>query len=283
MSAVGPAVQDEGSGRARHASGPAVAATTTDPATHERGRGGLNPALTAATARRVLTQLRHDKRTIALVVLLPCLLIGLIAWMFNGTPVLDQFGPLLVGLFPLVVMFLVTSVATLRERTSGTLERLMTLPIGRGDVVVGYALAFAVLATVQALVIVGFAVWVCGMDVAGPIGLVILVAILDAVLGCALGLGASALAKTEFQAVQLMPLVLFPQLITCGLLMPRDEMPTLLQWISRVLPLTYALDAMQQLAAGATWVDVRGDVGVIALFIVGALLVGGATLRRRTP
>lgn len=254
-----------------------------EPARHDSVRGGLTPALTAATAQRVLTQLRHDKRTIALVVLLPCVLVGLIAWMFNGTPVLDQFGPLLVGLFPLVVMFLVTSVATLRERTSGTLERLMTLPIGRGDVVIGYALAFAVLAAVQALVIVGFAVWVCGMDVAGPIGLVILVAVLDAVLGCALGLGASALAKTEFQAVQLMPLVLFPQLITCGLLMPRDEMPTILEWISRVLPLTYALDAMQQLAAGATWADVRGDIGVIALFIVGALLVGAATLRRRTP
>ena len=243
----------------------------------------MTVGLTAATARRVLTQLRHDKRTIALVVLLPCVLIGLIAWMFNGTPVLDQFGPLLVGLFPMIVMFLVTSVATLRERTSGTLERLMTLPIGRGDVVVGYALAFAVLASVQALVIVGFAVGVCGMDVAGPFGLVVLVAVLDAVLGCALGLGASALAKTEFQAVQLMPLVLFPQLITCGLLMPRDEMPTLLEWISRVLPLTYALDAMQQLAAGGTWTDVRGDVAVIAGFIVGALVVGAATLRRRTP
>jgi ABC-2 type transport system permease protein len=244
---------------------------------------GLSAPLTAATARRVLTQLRHDKRTIALVVLLPCVLIGLIAWMFDGTPVLDQFGPLLVGLFPMMVMFLVTSVATLRERVSGTLERLMTLPIGRGDVVVGYALAFAVLATVQAVVIVGFAVWVCGMDVAGPIGLVVLVAVLDAVLGCALGLGASALATTEFQAVQLMPLVLFPQLITCGLLMPRDQMPTVLEWISRVLPLTYALDAMQQLAAGGTWTDVRGDVGVIALFVVGALVVGATTLRRRTP
>lgn len=261
----------------------AATTTTVAPGARElRGRG-MTAALTAATAHRVLTQLRHDKRTIALVILLPCVLIGLIAWMFDGTPVLDQFGPLLVGLFPMMVMFLVTSVATLRERISGTLERLMTLPIGRGDVVVGYALAFAVLATVQALVIVGFAVWVCGMDVAGPIGLVVLVAVLDAVLGCALGLGASALARTEFQAVQLMPLVLFPQLITCGILMPRDEMPTVLEWLSRVLPLTYALDAMQQLAAGGAWADVRGDVGVIAAFIVGALLIGSATLRRRTP
>lgn len=242
----------------------------------------MSARLTLATAARVLHQLRHDHRTLALVMGLPVLLLGLVAWMFDGTPVLDQFGPMLVGLFPLIVMFLVTSVATLRERQSGTLERLMTLPIGRADVVVGYVLAFAVLACVQALVVVGFAVWVFGMDVAGPIGLVVLVAVIDAVLGCALGLGGSALARTEFQAVQLMPALIFPQLITCGLLMPRDEMPQLLEWLSRVFPLTYAIEAMQDLAAGGGWEQVRGAVGVMSLFVVGALVVAATTLRRRT-
>ena len=243
----------------------------------------MTPHLTAATAARVLRQLRHDHRTIVLVLGLPCLLIGLIAWMFDGTPVLDQFGPMLVGLFPLLVMFLVTSVATLRERTSGTLERLMTLPIGKADVVLGYALAFAVLAALQALVVVAFAVGVCGMDVAGPLWLVVVVAVLVAVLGCALGLAASALATTEFQAVQLMPAVIFPQLVTCGLLMPREEMPQVLEWLSRVFPLTYSVEAMQLLAAGGGWDEVSGDVAVIALFIVGALALGVTTLRRRTP
>lgn len=243
----------------------------------------MSARLTLATANRVLLQLRHDHRTIALVMGLPVLLLGLVAWMFDGTPVLDQFGPMLVGLFPLIVMFLVTSVATLRERQSGTLERLMTMPINRADVVVGYVLAFAVLATVQALLVVGVAVWGYGMDVAGPIWLVVVVAVLDAVLGCALGLGGSALARTEFQAVQLMPAVIFPQLITCGLLMPRDEMPTLLEWLSRVFPLTYAIEAMQDLAAGGGWTDVRGAVGVIVLFTAGALVLAATTLRRRTP
>lgn len=243
----------------------------------------MSARLTLATANRVLLQLRHDHRTIALVMGLPVLLLGLVAWMFDGTPVLDQFGPMLVGLFPLIVMFLVTSVATLRERQSGTLERLMTMPIARADVVVGYVLAFAVLATVQALLVVGIAVWGYGMDVAGPIGLVVVVAVLDAVLGCALGLGGSALARTEFQAVQLMPAVIFPQLITCGLLMPRDEMPTVLEWLSRVFPLTYAIEAMQDLAAGGGWADVRGAVGVIVLFTAGALVLAATTLRRRTP
>jgi len=242
----------------------------------------LSPGLTLATAGRVLRQIRNDPRTIALLVVLPCVLLGLIAWMFDGTPVLDQFGPILVGLFPMIIMFLVTSVTTLRERQSGTLERLMTMPLGKGDFVGGYALAFALLATVQALVVVAFAVWVCGMDVAGPVGLVVLVAVLDAILGSCLGLAASALARSEFQAVQLMPVILFPQLITCGLLMPRDEMPAVLEAISRVLPLTYGVSALQDVAAGGGFADVRGAVAVIVGFILGAIVLGTLTLRRRT-
>ena len=238
--------------------------------------------LTLATAGRVLSQLRGDHRTVALIMLLPCLLIGLIAWMFHDQPqVVDQFGPMLVGLFPLIVMFLVTSVATLRERQSGTLERLMTTPIRKGDFVAGYGLAFATLALVQAFVVVGFAVLV-GMDVAGPLWLVVVVALLDAILGCTLGLAASALARSEFQAVQMMPAIIFPQLITCGLLMPRDQMPEVLEWLSRVFPLTYAIEAMTSLAAGNEWSDVRGALGVIVLFIVGAVVLGILTLRRRT-
>lgn len=247
-----------------------------------RAPRAASPRLTLATAGRVLRQVRHDPRTIALLVVLPCVLLGLIAWMFDGTPVLDQFGPILVGLFPMIIMFLVTSVTTLRERQSGTLERLMTMPIGKGDFVGGYALAFALLATVQALVVVAFAVWVCGMEVSGSVWVVVLVAVLDAILGSCLGLAASALARSEFQAVQLMPVILFPQLITCGLLMPRDEMPAVLEAISRVLPLTYGVSALQDVAAGGTFAEVSGAVAVIVAFIVGAIVLGTLTLRRRT-
>ncbi|WP_199423414.1 ABC transporter permease [Actinotalea solisilvae] len=238
---------------------------------------------TLATAGRVLRQLRHDHRTIALLLGLPCVVLGLVAWMFEGTPVLDRFGPLLLGLFPLIVMFAVTSVATLRERQTGTLERLMTTPVGRGDVVLGYALAFGAMAVLQALVVTGFAVYVLGMDVAGDLWVVVLVAVLDALLGTALGLAASAVARTEFQAVQMMPVIIFPQLVTAGLFMPRDQMPAVLEAVSRAMPLTYGLEALQELAAGAGLVDVRGAVGAIVAFIVGALLLGATTLRRRTP
>ncbi|RYV49399.1 ABC transporter permease [Pengzhenrongella frigida] len=243
----------------------------------------MSPRMSLATAARVLRQVRHDPRTIALIVILPCLLLGLVAWMFDGTPVLDTIGPSLLGVFPLIVMFLVTSVTMLRERLSGTLERLMTMPLRRGDVVVGYALAFGLLAALQALVLVTFAVGVCGMNVAGPLWAVILVAVLDAVLGASLGLAVSALARTEFQAVQMMPAFIFPQLILCGLIMPRDQMPAVLEAISVVLPLTYVVDAMQTLSTDADVAAIWGDVAVIAGFIVVAVAVGATTLRRRTP
>lgn len=242
----------------------------------------MNAGLLLATTARVGRQLLADKRTIAIVVVLPCIVLALIAWMFDGTPVLDQFGPILVGIFPLIVMFLVTSVATLRERSSGTLERLMTTPLGRGDFVVGYALAFGALAIVQAGVVVGVTLWM-GMDVQGSIGLLILVAVLNALLGCCLGLAGSSLARTEFQAVQLMPVFIFPQLIVCGLLMPRAQMPQVLEWLSRVLPLTYAVEAMQKITQGLEWSDIAGAVGVIVLWLALAMVAGAVTLRRRTP
>ena len=243
----------------------------------------MSPSMTFATAARVLRQISHDPRTIALIVVLPCLLLGLVAWMFDGTPVLDTVGPALLGIFPLIVMFLVTSVTMLRERLSGTLERLMTMPVRRGDVVFGYALAFGVVASVQAVVLTSFAVGVLGMEVAGPLWALVLVAVLDAVLGAALGLAASALARTEFQAVQMMPAIIFPQLILGGLVMPRDQMPVVLEAISVALPLTYGVDAMQTLAGNPDVAAIWGDVGVVAAFIVTAIVVGTTTLPRRTP
>jgi ABC-2 type transport system permease protein len=243
----------------------------------------MTPRLTFATTARVLRQIRHDPRTIALLIIVPCALLGLVSWMFEGTRVLDTLGPMLVGLFPLIVMFLVTSVATLRERQNGTLERLMTTPIGRGDFVVGYALAFGLLAAVQASVVVAVTVGLYGMTVVGSLWTLVLVAVLDAMLGAALGLAGSAIARTELQAMQLMPALIFPQLIVSGLLMPRDQLPAVLEAVSRVMPLTYAVDAMQHLARSDDLTLIAGDLGVIGVSIVGALILGAATLRRRTP
>ena len=243
----------------------------------------MNARRTLVTAGRVLAQLRSDHRTIALMLVVPCVLIGLLAWIFNDTPVFDLIGAALLGVFPFVVMFIVTSVATLRERTSGTLERLLTTPMGKGDFMFGYAIAFGVMAVVQALVATAFAVWVCGLEVAGPLWQLVVVAVLDAVLGTALGLLASGFARTEFQAVQFMPAFVLPQFLLCGLLVARDRLPDLLRWISDVLPLSYAVDAMQAVTKSASpGSDVVSDAAVIVVWVAAALVLGSLTLRRRT-
>ena len=240
--------------------------------------------LTVATSGRVLRQVRHDPRTIGLLLIVPCVLIGLLAWIYDNTPVFDKLGAPLLGIFPFVVMFLVTSVATLRERQSGTLERLLAMPLGKGDLIGGYALAFGLLAAVQALVASAFAVYALGLDVAGSAWLLVVVAVVDAVLGTALGLFVSAFARTEFQAVQFLPAFILPQFLLCGLLTPRENLPGVLKSVSDILPLSYAVDAMRSvtLDSSATG-DVVRDVLIVGAFVVGALALGSATLRRRTP
>jgi len=244
----------------------------------------MNPAITLATARRVLSQLRHDHRTLAMLIVVPCVLLALLAWVFDGTTTFDAVGAPLLGIFPFVIMFLVTSVATLRERTSGTLERLLTMPIAKLDLLLGYALAFGLVAVIQAAAAATLAVTALDLDVAGPFWLLLVVAVLDALLGMALGLLVSAFAATEFQAVQFMPAFVLPQFLLCGLLVPRDRMGDVLQTVSNALPLSYAVDAMRDLSLHegvepGAW----GDLSVVGLSIVLALGLGAATLRRRTP
>jgi ABC-2 type transport system permease protein len=242
----------------------------------------ITPRNTLAVASRVLTQLRRDHRTLAMLLVLPCLLISLLWWMFEGTSVFDLVGPALLAMFPFIVMFLVTSVTTLRERSSGTLERLLSMPMGKLDFLLGYALAFGLVAAVQSALAVGISVGLLGLDVVGPVWLLTLVAVADAVLGTALGLLVSAFAQTEFQAVQFMPLIVIPQILLCGLFIPREQLPPALEAVSNVLPLSYAVDAMQQLTRTAETGEVWQDLAVVAGFALAGLALGAATLRRRT-
>ncbi len=239
---------------------------------------------TWATARRVLQQLSHDRRSIALIVLVPSILMVLFKYIYDGQPgVFDRVGPQMLGLFPFIVMFLVTSVTMVRERTSGTLERLLTTPLRRGELIGGYAIAFGLAALVQALVSAAVAIWLLDLTVATPWAIV-LFAVVDAVLGTALGLLMSAFARTEFQAVQFMPLVAFPQILLSGLLAPRDSLPDVLRWISDALPLSYATDAFTELANSDTWSATLGrNLGILVGCCVVAIALASLTLRRRTP
>jgi len=245
----------------------------------------VTPRITLAVAARVLTQVRRDRRTLAMLLLVPALLMTLLWWMFRDVPVspFDKLGPALLALFPFIVMFLVTSVTTLRERSSGTLERLLAMPMGKLDFLVGYALAFGLLAAVQSVIAVGVSVGLLGMDVSGSLVMLGLVAVCDAVLGTALGLFVSAFAQTEFQAVQFMPVVVIPQILLCGLFVSRSSLPSVLDAISDVLPLSYAVDAMQHLVASSSPGTVWRDLAIVAAFALAGLMLGAATLRRRTP
>ena len=237
-----------------------------------------------ATAVRVLAQLRHDRRTLALVLIVPPALLTLLRYVFDASPgTFGRIGPPLVGLFPLIVMFLITSIAMLRERTTGTLERLMSMPLAKLDLLLGYGLAFALLAAVQAAVTSTVAFWLLDLHTSGSVFAVAALAIANAVLGMALGLFLSAFASTEFQAVQFMPAVLFPQVLLSGLLAPREHMPHVLRIASDALPVTYAYDALSRVTSGRNGARLWLDLGVTLGAILLALMLGAATLRRRTP
>jgi ABC-2 type transport system permease protein len=240
---------------------------------------------TLATAQRVLDQLRHDRRTVAMLLVVPVLLLVVFRYVFDGSPaVFDRVGPLMLGLFPFITMFLVTSIAMVRERTSGTLERLLTTPLGKLDLLAGYALAFGVVGLAQAVLAALVSVGPLGMDVAAGAPTMVVLAVINALLGMALGLFLSAFASTEFQAVQFMPAAVLPQVLLCGLLTPRDGMNAVLRWISDVLPLTWAVDALDQARISETLTGAMVRDGLIVVgCIAAALALGAATLRRRTP
>jgi ABC-2 type transport system permease protein len=239
---------------------------------------------TLATAARVLRQLRRDPRTVVLLLAVPGALVVLLRYVLDGSP--DTFrhvgGPLL-GLFPFITMFLVTSITMLRERTTGTLERLMAMPLGKLDLLAGYGIAFGAVAAVQAIVTSAIAFGLLGLDVAGPQPAVVGLAVANAVLGMSLGLFVSAFATTEFQAVQFMPAVVFPQLLVCGLFVPRGSMAPVLDAAAGVLPLTYAYAGLQRVAERGFDTTAWRDLAIVVAVTVLALALGATTLRRRTP
>jgi ABC-2 type transport system permease protein len=244
----------------------------------------MTPRILGATIRRILAQLRHDPRTIGMMLAVPVLLMTLLYFMFDRRqPMVSAIILIMLGMFPFIIMFLVTSIAMLRERTSGTLERLMTTPTGKLDLLFGYGISFGIAAAVQGAVAAGCAYWLFGMTTAGSAGLVVLIAILNAVLGVGMGLLCSAFARTEFQAVQMLPVVVIPRILLCGLFVARSDMIGWLKVSSDLMPLSYAVQALQEVGAHA---DPTGllwrDLGIVASCVILALGLAAATLPRRT-
>ena len=240
--------------------------------------------MTLAIAARVARQLRHDPRTLALVTFVPSILAWLVHQIFDGEePISSQVEMTLLAMFPLLLMFLLTAVATVRERSSGTLERLMAAPIHKIDVIGGYALAYGALAIVQTSLLTAVCYWGLDMQLRGGIAWMLLVSLATALLGIALGLLASAVSRSEFQAVQFMPIVVLPQVLLCGLFGPREDMAGWLEGLSNVLPLTWAVEALKEVA---DYSDLTGhywtSLAIVAAFAIGSLGLASLTLRRRT-
>lgn len=244
----------------------------------------MNVHITLAIAVRVVRQLRRDPRTVVILLVMPAILETLMYWVFDGhNDVFQRIGVPLLGMFPLIMMFLVSSITMLRERSSGTLERLMTLPVGRLDLLAGYAIAFAAIAAVQVLVAAAVAFWALGLNSEGPVAAIVLLAMLNAVLGVALGLFVSAFARTEFQAAQFMPMFIMPQILVCGLFTPRPAMASVLEWFSNVVPMSYAYEALVLVSSGhASDTTLVRDIFVVVAFAIVALAAGAATLPRQT-
>ena len=244
----------------------------------------MTARVTLATAQRVLEQLRRDRRTLALIAVVPPALLTLLRYILDAErPAFERVAVPLVGMFPLIIMFLITSIAMLRERTSGTLERLMSLPLAKLDLIAGYAVAFALVAAAQTCLTSAVAFGLLGVSVQGSAALVVALAVANALLGVALGLFLSAFATSEFQAVQFMPAVLLPQILLSGLFVPHDRMPHVLRIAADSLPLPYAFDALARVATGVEGGRLQLDAGVVLGTIVVAVALGATTLRRRTP
>jgi ABC-2 type transport system permease protein len=235
---------------------------------------------TLLTTRRILQQLRHDPRTIGLLLLVPSALMGLLAWSLTNSPgAFDSIGPKLLGVFPLVVMFLVTSVITLRERSVGTLERLFTLPLTKAEFVAGYAFAFGALAVIQSFLVSLLSYTWYGLAHQGVPWRVSVVALCAGLLGTAFGLALSAVAHSEFQAVQFMPAFILPQLLLCGLVIPVGQLSTVLRVVADVMPMTAAMHAITPLQSNWYYVD---QFAIMIAYVLVALVVGATTLRRTT-
>ena len=244
----------------------------------------MSPDRTLAVVQRVLRQLRRDHRTLAMVFVIPPALLTLMNAILTNSPgTFDRIGPLMLGFFPFMMLFVITSISVLRERTQGTLDRLMASPIGRGDLLVGYAVAFTLVALAQAVVTMTVGIGLLDMPSEGGLALTFLIVIGQSLLGIALGLFLSAFARTEFQAVQFLPAFVAPQFLLAGLIVPVDRLPSGLEFVARLLPLTYAFEALQLIMREGRGLDhdrLLLDLAVIFGFVAVALIAGALTLRR---
>ena len=195
---------------------------------------------------------------------------------------LDYNAPVLVTVFVFLFTFMLTSVSFLRERSSGTLERLMASPVSRFEVLTGYLLGFIGFAMIQALIILSYAIWVLEVRNAGSIWLVLLVLAIEVTGVVNLGIALSFYARNELQVIQFIPLVLLPQVFLGGLWWPVQTLWPPLRYLSQLFPITHAAVALRRvMVGGAGFTDIAPQLLALLAFAAAMVAIGVAALRKQ--
>lgn len=239
------------------------------------------PSQAFTIAGRVVRQLTRDRRTMALLFIVPLVVMTLIGLSFPQAGVLDYIAPALLATLALFFGFLLTGISFLRERSQGTLERLMASPLSRLDIVVGYLFGFFIFALAQTLIILLFTIYVLNVNYHGDLWQIFVFQVVVIIGAVNLGIFISTFARNEFQMVQFIPLIILPQVFLCGVLWPVEQMPGYLQWLSIILPLTYAVDGLRNIMlSGKNLMDVGFELGVLVGFAIFISIIAAVTLRR---
>ena len=238
---------------------------------------------TLTIAGRIIQQMVRDRRTIALVVIVQLVIASLFGASVPDKSILDYTVPAILATLILFFGFLLTGISLLRERSQGTLERLMASPVSRLDIVGGYLLGFLLFALIQTLILFFYIIYVLDVSFRGDLWQILVFQTLIGIGAVCLGTFLSIFARNEFQMMQFIPLIIVPQIFLCGLLWPVNQMPNYLQWLAKFLPLTYGVDGIRALMLqGQNLTDIGKDVGVLAAYAVGLMILASLTLRRGT-
>ncbi|MCK4368939.1 MAG: ABC transporter permease [Dehalococcoidales bacterium] len=239
------------------------------------------PSQAFTIATRIINQLIRDRRTMVLIVVVPLVVMTLIGLSFPEGTVLDYIAPALLATMALFFSFLLTGISFLRERSQGTMERLMASPVSRLDIVVGYLFGFFIFALLQTLIVVLFTIYALDVTYQGDLWQIFIFQIVIITAAVNLGIFISTFARNEFQMVQFIPLIIFPQIFLCGVIWPVEQMPNYLQWLSKILPLTYGVDGLRDIMlAGKSLLDVGFELAVLVGFAVVISIIAAFTLRR---
>jgi ABC-2 type transport system permease protein len=223
----------------------------------------------------------HDRRTMALLIFAPLLIASLVGVSTPDKRMLDVLAPAILATLVLFFGFLLSGISFLRERSQGTMERLMASPVTKMDVVGGYLMGFLIFAVLQTLIIFFYMIYVLQIGFHGDLWQIVVFQILIGIMAVCLGIFISVFAKNEFQMVQFIPLIIVPQIFLCGLLWPVDQMPDYLQWIANFLPLTYGVEGIKaMMIQGQNLLDIIKDVGIIAAYAAVLMVLAALTTRR---